>query len=73
MEITQSLLGIFKNSSLALAIVYTLGHILIAMNVVYWLTGASLFQAGLVALIEPAINGLWFFILHKTWMNINGN
>jgi len=73
MEITQSLLGIFKNSSLALAIVYTLGHILIAMNVVYWLTGASLFQAGLVALIEPTINGLWFFILHKTWMNINGN
>ena len=73
MEITQSLLGIFKNSSLALAIVYTLGHILIAMNVVYWLTGASLFQAGLVALIEPTINGLWFFILHKTWMSINGN
>jgi len=73
MEITQSLLGIFKNSSLALAVVYTLGHILIAMNVVYWLTGASLFQAGLVALIEPTINGLWFFILHKAWMNINGN
>ena len=65
MEITQSILGVFKTSSLALALVYTIGHVVIAMNVVYWLTGASLFEAGLVALIEPTINGAWFYILHK--------
>ena len=41
------------------------------MNVVYWVTGASFFEAGLVALIEPAINGLWFYILHTLWVSNN--
>ena len=31
----------------------------------------SLFEAGLVALIEPAINGVWFYILHKLWTLYN--
>tara|TARA_B100002019_G_C21260367_1_gene596349 strand:+ start:1098 stop:1319 length:222 start_codon:yes stop_codon:yes gene_type:complete len=73
MEITQSILGVFKTSSLALALVYTIGHVVIAMNVVYWLTGASLFEAGLVALIEPTINGAWFYILHKIWITANAD
>ena len=62
---------LFKGSSLALAIIYTIGHICIAMTVVSLLTGASLFEAGLVALIEPSINGVWFYILHKTWTRFN--
>ena len=41
------------------------------MTVVSLLTGASLFEAGLVALIEPSINGVWFYILHKTWTRFN--
>jgi uncharacterized membrane protein len=36
------------------------------------MTGASFFEAGAVALIEPAINGCWFYILHKLWTNIYG-
>ena len=59
------------DSSILLALVYTLGHIIIAMNVVYLVTGASFFEAGLVALIEPAINGLWFYILHTLWVSNN--
>ena len=62
---------LLKGSSLALAIIYTIGHICIAMIVVSLLTGASLFEAGLVALIEPSINGVWFYILHKTWTRFN--
>ena len=62
---------LLKGSSLALAIIYTIGHICIAMTVVSLLTGASLFEAGLVALIEPSINGVWFYILHKTWTRFN--
>ena len=56
-------------SSIVLSLIYTLGHVLIAMCVVYWVTGASFFEAGLVALIEPAINGLWFCILHTLWLS----
>ena len=68
MQVVKKLL---KGSSLTLALIYTAGHICIAMAVVSILTGASLFEAGLVALIEPSINGVWFYILHKTWKRFN--
>ena len=60
-------LHLLGTSSLALAIIYTLGHIVIAMTVDSLMTGASLFEAGVVALIEPSINGVWFYVLHKVW------
>ena len=69
-EFTNGIFNVIKQSSLALAIVYTVGHIIIAANVVYWITGANLWEAGLVALIEPAINGVWFYTLHKVWTSI---
>lgn len=61
---------LIKGSSLTLAIIYTLGHIAIAMAVVSIMTGASLWEAGAVALIEPTINGIWFYFLHTTWKKI---
>ena len=61
---------IIRGSSLILALIYTLGHICIAMTVVSLLTGASLWEAGLVALIEPSINGVWFYVLHSTWKKL---
>jgi len=70
-ELTKSFIGVFKENSFALALVYTIGHVIIALNVVYWMTGASVFEAGLVALVEPAINGFWFFLLHKIWRKCN--
>lgn len=63
--------NLLKGNSAILALIYTLGHIIIAINVVYWMTGASLFEAGLVALVEPAINGVWFYILHSLWKKYN--
>ena len=67
-EFTQGMHNAFKKilsgSSLALALIYTFGHVIIAMSVVSLLTGASLWEAGLVALVEPSINGVWFYILH---------
>ena len=74
-EFTQGIQGAFNklltSSSLGLAIIYTLGHICIAMIVVTILTGASLWEAGAVALIEPSINGVWFYMLHKTYKKIS--
>ena len=60
-------LHLLGTSSLALAIIYTLGHIVIAMTVVSLMTGASLWEAGAVALVEPSINGVWFYVLHNVW------
>ena len=73
-EFTNGIQGaitqLIKTSSIALAVIYTLGHICIAMAVVTLMTGASLWEAGSVALIEPAINGIWFYILHKGYNSI---
>ena len=63
---------LISGSSIGLAIIYTLGHIVIAMTVVSVMTGASLWEAGTVALIEPSINGIWFFVLHKAYKKIKG-
>ena len=60
--------GIFeliKNTSVGRALIYTCGHIIIAMSVVSVLTGASLWEAGAVALVEPTINGVWYYALDK--------
>ena len=75
-EFKQGIFNILKllgTSSLALALIYTLGHIVIAMSVVSVMTGASLFEAGAVALIEPSINGVWFYVLHKIWRKYSRN
>jgi len=68
-EFSDGIFNVIKKSSAALAVIYTLGHIVIAMTVVSLMTGASIWEAGAVALVEPAINGGWFYVLHKTWSN----
>lgn len=65
---TKKLVG---HSSFTLAVIFFIGHVIIAMTVVSLITGASIWEAGLVALVEPAINSIWFYILHKVFTNIN--
>tara|TARA_B100001287_G_C22221649_1_gene317255 strand:- start:183 stop:425 length:243 start_codon:yes stop_codon:yes gene_type:complete len=74
-EFTQGISNTFKGlmkTSFGLAIVYTLGHICIAMAVVSIVTGANFWESGAVALIEPAINGVWFYSLHKIYTIYRG-
>ena len=76
-EFTTGIQGAFnsllKKSSLTLALIYTVGHVIIAMTVVSVMTGASLWEAGTVALIEPAINGVWFIFCILSGENYNEN
>ena len=46
---------------------YTIGHIVIAMACNYFITGTSLNMAAMDAIIEPIVNGFWFYILHKAY------
>ena len=74
-EFTQGISNTVKDlikTSLGLAIIYTLGHICIAMIVVSVVTGSRFWESGLVALIEPAINGVWFYSLHKIYTLLKG-
>jgi len=54
-------------SSVTLAIIYTIGHMLIAIACVMIITGASLELATIDAIVEPLINGVWFYVPHETW------
>lgn len=56
--------------SIILAVIFFIGHVIIAMIVVSIITGASIWEAGAVALVEPAINSVWFYILHKLWKKL---
>lgn len=58
---------LLKNS-FALTIIYTIGHMLIAGATVYVMTGSTIWEAGAVALVEPLLNGVWFYTLHKIWI-----
>ena len=69
-EFTRGLINVLKeriDESIILAIIFFIGHIVIAMIVVSLITGASIWEAGAVALIEPAINSVWFYVFHKLW------
>ena len=57
----------FKLDSLLLTVVYTIGHMVIAVVCVMVITKASFELAMTDAFIEPIINGVWFFILHSLW------
>jgi uncharacterized membrane protein len=66
-EFRKGIFNVVAGTSFGRALIYTCGHVIIAMTVVSVLTGASLFEAGLVALIEPTINGFWYYLLDKLW------
>ena len=67
-EFTKGIIESIKNvigySSVSLAIIFFIGHVIIAMTVVSVVTGASIWEAGAVAIIEPAVNSVWFYVLH---------
>ncbi len=67
-EVIKNLL---KGNSVVLAVIYTMGHFVIAMTVVSIMTDASIWEAGAVAPVEPSLNGLWFYALHSLWKKYN--
>jgi len=75
-EFRQGIFNLLKRliggSSAVLAVVYTIGHIVIAMICNNLITGASFELAAVDAIVEPMINGVWFYILHKGYKKIKG-
>ena len=69
--VSQALATILNGSSLVFTLVFSLGHILIAATVVYLVTGATILESGTVALIEPSINAVWLYALHRIWKKLN--
>jgi len=59
--------NIVGHSSATLAAIYTIGHIFIAMACTYLITGSTLELAVTNAIVEPCVNGVWFYILHRAY------
>lgn len=53
--------------TLVRTLIYTIGHIFIAALVNILITGAPLELATIDALVEPIINGFWYFGLEWFW------
>ncbi|MDC3161962.1 hypothetical protein OA953_04240 [Gammaproteobacteria bacterium] len=53
---------VIKYDSLILAVIYTIGHILIAMTCNRIITGATIDMAAADAFIEPMVFGFTFFL-----------
>jgi len=49
--------------------IYTIGHFFIAAACVMYFTGAPWWIALTDAIVEPLLNGLWFFILDRMWIS----
>ena len=60
-------MDIMRNS-LVFTIIYTIGHFLIAISCVIFITEAPLELATIDAMVEPLINAVWLFVLHKIYV-----
>ena len=56
-----------QSDSLIRTIIYTIGHFFIAASCVMYFTGASLYLALTDAIIEPILNGFWYYLLDRFW------
>jgi uncharacterized membrane protein len=66
-EIYKVVRSVVGYSSATLAAIYTIGHIFIAMICTYLITGATLELAATNAIVEPCVNGVWFYILYRSY------
>ena len=73
-KLTQGIFALLKKlfggSSIMLTVIYTIGHVFIAIVTTYVITGSTLELAALNALVEPCINGIWFYSLHSIWRKL---
>ncbi|PPR78656.1 MAG: hypothetical protein CFH01_00857 [Alphaproteobacteria bacterium MarineAlpha2_Bin1] len=56
-----------NSGSILRTVIYTVGHFIIAATCVWYFTGASFFIAITDAIVEPIINGIWYYMLDRYW------
>lgn len=66
-KVIKKIFGMGNDARIVRTIIYTVGHIMIAMTSNTLITGADWGLAAADALIEPCINGVWFFALDYMW------
>ena len=57
-----------NSGTLIRTLIYTVGHFFIAASCVMYFTGADFYAAITDAVVEPLLNGVWYFVLDKLWV-----
>lgn len=70
-KLIHTILDKVSGTSLGRTVIYTIGHIVIAMVCNKVITGTNWWLAGADAIIEPLINGFWYYFLDKTWHKLS--
>ena len=65
--------GMMSNGSFVRSVVYTIGHIVIASVCNVYITGAVIKLAITDAIIEPILNGVWYYVMDRVWVYYNLN
>ena len=56
-----------QSGSLLRTIIYTFGHFIIAASCVMYFTSATFYEGLTDAIVEPILNGVWYYILDSYW------
>lgn len=67
----RTVISIGPLQSLVRALIFGIGHFVIDVSVITAVTDASPEQATLAALLSPAFNAVWYWILDYTWTQIH--
>jgi len=70
-KLIHTIIDKVSGTSLGRTVIYTIGHIGIAMICNRVITGANWWLAGADAIIEPLVNGFWYYFLDKTWHKLS--
>lgn len=60
---------IAQSGSLLRTIIYTFGHFIIAATCVMYFTSATFYEGLTDAIVEPILNGIWYYILDRYWIS----
>ena len=67
-KIMKQIFKISFGGSLVRTIIYTIGHMCIAITSLMLIADVSFNQALTDAIVEPLLNGVWYFILDRLWI-----
>ena len=67
-KIMKQIFKISFGGSLVRTIIYTIGHMCIAITCLMLIADVSFNQALTDAIVEPLLNGVWYFVLDRLWI-----
>ena len=65
--VTNSLQKLYSHCSFLMSIIYTIGHMFIAVSCLIVIASVPFSIAITDAIVEPLLNGVWYYVLDRFW------